>query len=149
MGYTWGYILNMVLVSTADRRKIYDYLLSEGVFCSKKDYEDRHVHEILGIRNLHCFLVMRSLVSRKLCREVFSWQWHYYTLTPEGVKFLRDYFGLPATVIPNTHKAEREEERTEEGAEGVEGEAQPEGERSERPTRGGRTRGRGGRRGRE
>merc|ERR1712032_635813 len=98
------YILNMVLVSTADKRKIYDYLLSEGVFCSKKDYEDRHVHEILGIRNLHCFLVMRSLVSRKLCREVFSWQWHYYTLTPEGVKFLRDYFGLPATVIPNTQK---------------------------------------------
>ena len=27
---------NMVLVSTADKRKIYDYLLSEGVFCSKK-----------------------------------------------------------------------------------------------------------------
>ena len=26
----------MVLVSTADKRKIYDYLLSEGVFCSKK-----------------------------------------------------------------------------------------------------------------
>jgi len=90
---------------------------------------------------------MRSLVSRKLCTEVFSWQWHYYSLRPEGVKYLREYFGLPATVIPNTHKAEREEERTEEGAEG---EAQPaEGERSERPQRGGRTRGRGGRRGRE
>ncbi len=26
----------MVLVSTVDKRKIYDYLLSEGVFCSKK-----------------------------------------------------------------------------------------------------------------
>ena len=106
------------------------------------------MHEILGIRNLHCFLVMRSLVSRKLVNEVFSWQWHYYSLRPEGVKFLREYFGLPATVIPNTHKAEREEERTEEGAE-VEGEAQTEGERSERPQRGMRTRGRGGRRGRE
>ena len=89
---------------------------------------------------------MRSLVSRKLCTEVFNWQWHYYFLKPEGVKYLREYFGLPATVIPNTHKAEREEERTEEGAEG---EAQAEGERSERPQRGGRTRGRGGRRGRE
>ena len=107
------------------------------------------MHDILGIRNLHCFLVMRSLVSRKLCKEVFSWQWHYYSLTPEGVKFLRDYFGLPATVIPNTHKAEREEEKTEEGAEegvAAEGEGEREGER---PTRGTRTRGRGGRRGRE
>jgi hypothetical protein len=109
---------------------------------------DNQVHEILGIKNLHCFLVMRSLLSRKMVTEVFSWQWHYYSLRPEGVKYLREYFGLPATVIPNTHKAEREEERTEEGAEG---EAQPtaEGERSERPQRGGRTRGRGGRRGRE
>ena len=26
----------MVLVSTADRRKLYDYLLQEGVFCCKK-----------------------------------------------------------------------------------------------------------------
>ena len=92
---------------------------------------------------------MRSLVSRKLCKEVFSWQWHYYSLTPEGVKFLRDYFGLPATVIPNTHKAEREEEKVEEGAEGVEGEATAtDGERSA-PSRGRGTRGRGGRRGRE
>merc|ERR1711957_836934 len=138
-----GYILNMVLVSTADKRKIYDYLLSEGVFCSKKNYEDKHVHDILGIRNLHCFLVMRSLVSRKLCKEVFSWQWHYYSLTPEGVKYLRDYFGLPATVIPNTHKAEREEEK------GVEGEAATEGGERSAPSRGRGTRGRGGRRGRE
>ena len=108
---------------------------------------DNQVHEILGIKNLHCFLVMRSLLSRKMVTEVFSWQWHYYSLRPEGVKYLREYFGLPATVIPNTHKAEREEERTEEG---VEGETQPaEGERSERPQRGMRTRGRGGRRGRE
>ena len=26
----------MVLVSTADRRKLYDYLLQEGVFCCRK-----------------------------------------------------------------------------------------------------------------
>lgn len=26
----------MVLVSTKDKRKIYEYLLSEGVFCCKK-----------------------------------------------------------------------------------------------------------------
>jgi hypothetical protein len=111
---------------------------------------DNQVHEILGIKNLHCFLVMRSLLSRKMVTEVFSWQWHYYSLRPEGVKYLREYFGLPATVIPNTHKADREEERNEEGTTEGEGQNQNnEGERSERPQRGGRTRGRGGRRGRE
>lgn len=61
-------------------------------------------HEILEIKNLECFLVMRSLVSRKFCTEIFNWQWHYYFLLPEGVKFLRTYLGLPESVIPNTHK---------------------------------------------
>lgn len=28
----------MVLVATADRRKLYEYLLQEGVFCCKKVY---------------------------------------------------------------------------------------------------------------
>ena len=94
---------------------------------------------------------MRSLLSRKFVTEVFSWQWHYYSLKPEGVKYLREYFGLPETVVPNTHKTDRPEQKEED-------EERPEGEdeTSDRP-RGGRgrgtrgTRGRGGRgtRGRE
>lgn len=101
---------------------------------------DHQLHEILGIPNLHCFLVMRSLLSRKYVTEVFSWQWHYYFLKPEGVKYLRDFFGLPATIVPNTHKSDTDAQKEE-------GEAQPEGEareeNAERPARGGRTRGRG------
>ena len=91
---------------------------------------------------------MRSLLSRKFVTEVFSWQWHYYFLKPEGVKYLREYFGLPASVIPNTHKTDRTVKDDEE--ETAEGEAQPQEEgQTERPARGGRgTRGRGrGRRG--
>ena len=49
---------------------------------------------------------MRSLVSRKFATEIFNWQWHYYFLKPEGIKFLREYLGLPDTIIPNTHKLE-------------------------------------------
>ena len=101
---------------------------------------DHQLHETLGIRNLHCFLVMRSLLSRKYVTEVFSWQWHYYSLKPEGVKYLREYFGLPASVVPNTHKTDRSVKEDEE--EKPEGEAQQE-ESGERATRGGRTRGRG------
>ncbi len=80
---------------------------------------------------------MRSLRSRKFVTEVFSWQWHYYFLKNEGVKFLREYLGLPADVIPNTHRIDKTTKKEEEAVEG-EGEAE-EGRR----TRGGRGRGRG------
>lgn len=84
---------------------------------------------------------MRSLKSRKYVTEIFTWRWHYYSLTPEGVKYLREYLGLPDTIIPNTHKEDtsnrREDEET--GAE----------ENREGRSRGGRgfrgSRGRGGR----
>ena len=87
--------------------------------------------------SLHCFLVMRSLKSRKFVTEIFSWQWHYYFLTPEGIKYLREYLGLPSNVIPNTHKADRNVQKNEEG--------EAEGDDGEKRGRGGRGRGRGGR----
>jgi len=90
---------------------------------------------------------MRSLLSRKYVTEVFSWQWHYYFLKPEGVKYLREYFGLPSSVVPNTHKTDRSVKEDEEhNPEGEETQQEETGERA----RGGRTRGRGrGRRGQE
>ena len=111
----------MVLVPLKDKVKIYTYFLQEGVFACKKDNTSKN--ETLDIPNLHCFLVMRSLISRKFATEIFSWQWHYYFLTPEGIKYLREYLGLPATVIPNTYKVSTEnndEEQKEEGEEGGE-----------------------------
>jgi small subunit ribosomal protein S10e len=101
-------------------------------------------NEALDIPNLHCFLVMRSLLSRKFVTEVFSWQWHYYFLKNEGVKFLREYLGLPADVIPNTHRIDKSTKREDEDV--VEGEERE--ERSERRPRGRGGRGRGGRGGR-
>jgi small subunit ribosomal protein S10e len=85
---------------------------------------------------------MRSLCSRKYVSEIFSWQWHYYFLKPEGIKFLRGYLGLPESVIPNTHKQDvskteevNDEQRAEDGENtGFRGRG-----------RGGRGRGRGGR----
>lgn len=104
-------------------------------------------HEALDIPNIHCFLVMRSLLSRKYVTEIFTWQWHYYFLKNEGVKFLREYLGLPASVIPNTHKVEKVT-KEEEAVEGEE--AAGEERRGGRGTRGrGRGRGRGGFRGRQ
>ena len=136
----------MVLVPLKDKVKIYTYFLQEGVFACKKDNTSKN--ETLDIPNLHCFLVMRSLISRKFATELFKWQWHYYFLTPEGIKYLREYLGLPATVIPNTYKVSTENNEEEQKEEGEEGERRG-GERRRgrgRP-RGGRGGRRGGRRG--
>ena len=127
----------MVLVPLKEKVKIYTYFLQEGVFACKKDNTSKN--ETLDIPNLHCFLVMRSLISRKFATEIFRWQWHYYFLTPEGIKYLREYLGLPVTVIPNTYKVSTENNEEEQKEEGEEGERRG-GER-----RRGRGRGRGGR----
>ena len=141
----------MVLVPAKEKIKIYSYFLQEGVFACKKDNTSKN--ETLDIPNLHCFLVMRSLISRKFATEIFSWQWHYYFLTEEGINYLREYLGLPSTVIPNTYKFNTEANE-EEQKEGGEDEGEEGGEKRERKGerrgrgRGGRGgRGRGGRRG--
>jgi small subunit ribosomal protein S10e len=77
-------------------------LISLLIILCDKDKDQKH--EVVDINNYHCFLVMRSLNSRKYVSEIFNWQWHYYFLKPEGIKFLRNYLGLPDSVIPNTHK---------------------------------------------
>jgi small subunit ribosomal protein S10e len=87
---------------------------------------------------------MRSLKSRKFVTEVFSWRVHYYFLTPAGVTYLREYLGLPESVIPNTHRVDKshKKEDVEEGQEAEEtagGEDRP--RRGGRGTRGGRGRG--------
>lgn len=47
---------------------------------------------------------MQSLTSRGLVKTQFSWQWYYYTLTPEGLDYLREYLHLPSEIVPNTHR---------------------------------------------
>ena len=146
----------MVLVPLKDKVKLYTYFLKEGVFACKKDNTSNNPN--VNIPNLHCFLVMRSLVSRKMATEIFSWQWHYYFLTKQGGDYLREYLGLPANIVPNTYKLdEQEEQQKEEGGEENEekkGERKERGERGERRDRGdreerrGRGRPRGGRGGR-
>ena len=89
---------------------------------------------------------MRSLISRKFATEIFRWQWHYYFLTPEGIKYLREYLGLPANVIPNTYKVSTENNDEEQKEEGEEGERRG-GRRGRGRPRGGRGGRRGGRRG--
>ena len=96
----------MVLVSKENKRKIYEYLLSEGVIVVKKDsYLPKH--QQLDVPNLHVQMIVKSLKSQGFLQEVFSWQWAYYTITNKGVSFLVKELGVPAEIVPSTFKKKR------------------------------------------
>lgn len=92
----------------------------EGVLVAKKDF-NAPKHEELDVPNLEVIKAMQSLTSKGLVKTQFSWQWYYYVLTPEGVEFLREWYGLlhevvitivnllkrlhlPTEIVPSTHK---------------------------------------------
>jgi len=82
----------MVLVSKAEKRAIYTYLLKEGVIVVRKDsYLPRH--HTLEVPNLKVMMIVKSLTSQGFLTQVFNWQWNYYTVTNKGVTFLAKALG--------------------------------------------------------
>jgi len=58
---------------------------------AKKDY-NAPKHEELDVPNLQVIKALQSLTSKGFVKTQFCWQWYYYTLTPEGVEYLREWF---------------------------------------------------------
>ena len=74
--------------------------------------------------NLEVIKAMQSLTSKGFVKTQFSWQYYYYSLTNEGIEYLREWsvlpsypliYGiltcrgfprlhLPAEIVPATHK---------------------------------------------
>lgn len=62
---------------------------SEGVIVAQKDYNaPKHVE--LDVKNLFVIKSMQSLNSRGYVKTQYSWGWYYYTLTNEGLEYLRE-----------------------------------------------------------
>ncbi|OLL22835.1 40S ribosomal protein S10-B [Neolecta irregularis DAH-3] len=92
-----------MLISKENRRKIYESLFKEGVLVAKKDfYAPKHMD--IEVPNLEVIKAMQSLNSRGFVATKFSWQYYYYTLTNEGLDYLREWLHLPAEIVPATHK---------------------------------------------
>ncbi|KAK4635814.1 40S ribosomal protein S10-B [Fulvia fulva] len=91
-----------MLIPKADRKKIHEYLFREGVLVAKKDY-NQPKHGEIDTKNLYVVKACQSLTSRGYLKTQFSWQWYYYTLTPEGLDYLREWLHLPAEIVPQTH----------------------------------------------
>merc|ERR1711907_155056 len=97
--------VQMVLVSKEQKRKVFTYLLKEGVIVVKKDaYMPAH-GQVTDVPNLQVMMITKSLKSRGCLNEVYNWGWLYYFLTDDGVKYLIKALGLPADakILPATH----------------------------------------------
>jgi small subunit ribosomal protein S10e len=57
----------------------------------------------ISLTNFQVIKACQSLTSRGYLKTQFSWQWYYYTLTPEGLDYLREWLHLPAEIVPQTH----------------------------------------------
>ena len=56
--------------------------IPEGVLVAKKDY-NLPKHGDIDTKNLYVIKALQSLDSRGYVKTQFSWQYYYYTLTPE------------------------------------------------------------------
>ncbi|KAF3052208.1 hypothetical protein N0V91_002021 [Didymella pomorum] len=91
-----------MLIPKADRKAIHEYLFREGVLVAKKDF-NLPKHGDIDTKNLYVIKACQSLTSRGYVKTRFSWQYYYYTLTPEGLDYLREWLHLPAEIVPQTH----------------------------------------------
>jgi len=77
-------------------------LFKEGVLVAKKDY-NAPKHGDIDTKNLYVIKACQSLDSRGYVKTRYSWQYYYYTLTAEGLEYLREWLHLPAEIVPATH----------------------------------------------
>lgn len=70
---------------------------------AKKEYNaPKHVD--LDVKNLYVIKACQSLNSRGFIKTQFSWKFYYYTLTDEGIEYLREWLNLPSEIVPATFK---------------------------------------------
>ncbi|CCH45510.1 40S ribosomal protein S10 [Wickerhamomyces ciferrii] len=81
-----------------------------SVVVAKKDYNQAK-HDEIDTRNLYVIKALQSLTSKGYVKTQFSWQYYYYTLTDEGVEFLREDLHVPEGVLPQTRLQESAPER--------------------------------------
>nr|POE46841.1 40s ribosomal protein s10-a [Quercus suber] len=116
----------VALIPKADRKKIHEYLFREGVLVAKKDF-NLPKHGEIDTKNLYVIKACQSLTSRGFLKTQFSWQWYYYTLTPEGLDYLREWLHLPAEIVPQTHVKQQRSHAPPRGMLGGEGDRERRG----------------------
>ena len=81
------------------KKMILSQLYRDGVFVVKLDKKNSRYSNLITIK------LMKSLVSKGLVGEQFSWNFYYFILQDSGVDYLRKILNIPNSVIPFTHIA--------------------------------------------
>merc|ERR1712126_225711 len=90
-----------MLMPKRDRVLIYEHLFREGVLVAKKDVFLPCHPEFDNVKNLHVMKACKSLKSRGLVKENYTWSHYYYSLTNDGIEFLREFLHLPSNCSCN------------------------------------------------
>jgi sugar-specific transcriptional regulator TrmB len=69
----------MVQIQKQVKKRVYTYLLKEGVITIHKDFTLEH-HKATGVPNLNVWMILRSLKDRGFVKLIFNWQYYYYFL---------------------------------------------------------------------
>ncbi|CCJ30107.1 unnamed protein product [Pneumocystis jirovecii] len=93
-----------MIIPKNNRKKIYELLFKDGTLVAKKDFNAPSSVELQSVPNLQVIKACQSLTSRGYLKTQFSWQYYYYTLTNEGIDYLREWLHLPNEAIPNICK---------------------------------------------
>ncbi|KAI8338196.1 Plectin/S10 domain-containing protein [Chlamydoabsidia padenii] len=92
-----------MLIQKENRKAIYETLFKDGALVAAKDF-NLPKHPEIDVPNLEVIKSMQSLTSKGYVKTQFSWQYYYYTLTDEGIDYLREYLNLPTEIVPATLK---------------------------------------------
>merc|ERR550517_1866876 len=98
-----------MIVSTKNRKLIYQTLFREGALFAEKNHllPSHPSFKDTGIRNVEVCKLMLSLKSRGFVEENFSWQHFYWTLTDAGIDYIRAFLNIPESQLPATKKANK------------------------------------------
>jgi small subunit ribosomal protein S10e len=69
----------MVQIQKQNRKRVYTYLLKEGVITIHKDFSLK-LHKVKDVPNLHVWMLLKSLKDRGFVKLIFNWQYYYYFL---------------------------------------------------------------------
>lgn len=91
-----------MFIPAAIRKKILRHLFKSGVLVVSADQAGKH--QELNCLNIYAFQIGRSFADKGFAKRQYAWSHAYFTLTQEGIDWLRNYFGAPANVEPATRQ---------------------------------------------
>lgn len=90
-----------MIIAKKSQLSVYAYLFKHGTIVVPND-EKFAEHKAVPVNNLQVKCLLKSLLSRGFVHKTYSWRKLYYSLTDEGVDYLRATLHLASSAVPLT-----------------------------------------------